>query len=701
MMENPQNSLLSMFCIKKIRKGIRREDELAEVTICYSSPNPNLTMKCFIDRNDKRQGKFTVFDGEAPIITGTFEDDLMKDLITVRNRNGNIVFDGFYRNGKKEGMGTEYVAGVRSFRGNFYNDKRNGPGDVFDSSGQIISSKFYYDGIETPNYVEGDILYVYDEHNCLIKAGEFNPVSFRLDGKGVLYTPGNHNAKLWKAGIFTNGDLDILEREFHDSGMIEYKEQKKIYEGGYWSSNVKEFHRFGDGIEYYDNGAVCVTYYNMNGPHGYFIRGPTIERLLELSIEDIIYNLVDADDCSVCKYENGKMIENWHVLKRRKKADCCSNCCVKTCVCIPKRKKYDASVWLMEHWYLHVIMISLFVGLLIYLLICILKQDCYHGKLVINNDYSWEGQICNEKAYGFGKMYLKNHLYYEGYVVNNMYHGYGNSYYMNGQKEFDGIWHLNSKLNGSYYSEDGYLLYTGLFDVDKYNGFGIAYYPTGTIQYIGEWLNNKIIQGKYFNLLNQTVYEGDFSTSSLINQGCIYYHTGTIMYNFTWDRSNILVGSYYSLIDHFIVNDGYELDMYFKQVYSYEDYAEVDYLIGYFDMKVYDQSSFFDICYYSFLYLLRIDSYIMSHFNSFSIYNNTLLYSITFYSSSSLSFLSDINSVYIFDNPSLSILIFDENTVTDGEVLYLNSILDITILINRFTFLTYSCNRKSTEFEFF
>ena len=100
----------------------------------------------------------------------------------------------------------------------------------------------------------------------------------------------------------------------------------------------------------------------MNGPHGYFIRGPTIERLLELSIEDIIYNLVDADDCSVCKYENGKMIENWHVLKRRKKADCCSNCCVKTCVCIPKRKKYDASVWLMEHWYLHVIMISLLVA---------------------------------------------------------------------------------------------------------------------------------------------------------------------------------------------------------------------------------------------------------------------------------------------------------------------------------------------------
>ena len=141
--------------------------------------------------------------------------------------------------------------------------------------------------------------------------------------------------------------------------------------------------------------------------------------------------------------------------------------------------------------------------------------------------------------------------------------------------------------------------------------------------------------------------------------------------------------------------------MYFKQVYSYEDYAEVDYLIGYFDMKVYDQSSFFDICYYSFLYLLRIDSYIMSHFNSFSIYNNTLLYSITFYSSSSLSFLSDINSVYIFDNPSLSILIFDENTVTDGEVLYLNSILILLFFIIRFTFITYSNNRKSTKFEFF
>ena len=141
--------------------------------------------------------------------------------------------------------------------------------------------------------------------------------------------------------------------------------------------------------------------------------------------------------------------------------------------------------------------------------------------------------------------------------------------------------------------------------------------------------------------------------------------------------------------------------MYYRQVNSFNDYAELDYLIGYFDMKVNDQSSFFEVCYFSFLYFLRIDSYIMSHFNSFSIYNNTLLYSTTFYSSSSLSFLSDIQSVYIFDNPSLSLLIFDENTVTNGEVLYLNSILILLFFIIRFTFITYSNNRKSTKFEFF
>lgn len=674
-MEDPKNSLLSSYCIKKIRRGIRNEDQIVDVTICYSSPNPNLTMKCFFDKNDQRQGKFTVFDGSSAIIVGTFVNDLMEGNIIVRHRNGNSLFEGFYRNGRKEGFGTEYTDGVCSFRGNFYNDKRNGPGDEFDKNGQIISSKFYCDGIETQSYVKGDILFVYKD-NCLTAVGEFDPVSYRLEGYGALYMPGSHTPDdtLWKAGVFSDGSLVVTDRVFDGSIMREYKEQRKVYEGGYRRC-LKEFKRFGDGVEYWDNGYVCITYYNEFGEHGFFLQGPSVDRLLQIKVEEAVYGLIDADDCSICRYENGKMVENWRPIRRRQQPDCCSSCCVESCVCIPNRKKYQSAIWLQKHCYLYWVCLTTILCIVGLIYLFLTRDDCSNTTLHISSNQIWEGDVCQNQAQGKGKMFVNGRLVYEGECANNMFHGYGTSFYENGNREFNGTWKLNQKANGCFYSSDGFLVYNGDFEVDKYNGKGDYYYPTGQVQFSGSWLNNELIQGKYFNLLNCIIYEGAFSDYDSSQSGLFYYSTGDIMFNLTWTASGSLFGSYYG-IDHSLIYEGDRIDKYYSTVTSITEMKQLDPFVGFLSIslnRTREMVTSFEVCSFPFLYTIQFDTSFNISFSSISLYNNSMLYSVVF-TSLSPNVISKSTVLTIRDNPNLTILVFDPNSFISEERLVLESI---------------------------
>lgn len=676
-MEDPQNSLLSSYCIKKIRRGIRKEDQTVEVTICYSSPNPNLTMKCFYDQNDRRKGKFMVYDGTSPIITGSFVNDLMEGVITVRNRNGTISFDGFYRNGKREGVGTEYSAGVKSFQGNYYNDKRNGPGSVFDNSGHIVSSKFYVDGKETLSYVEGDILYVYED-NYIVAAGEFNPVSYRLEGYGVKYTPGSHSQddKPWKAGLFSDGNLIMIDREFEGDIMIEYQEQRKVYQGGYRSNGVKKFSRFGDGIEYCDDGYVCLSHYNEFGKHGFFIKGPSLDELFKIRVEDAVIGNVNAIGCKYRRYENGDEVgDDWIDIEEQANPDPCSVCLSRTCVCIPNRKKYQSALWLSGHCYLYwvcLVILLVLVGFLVYKL---QPEECSIQTMSISATQTWMGMVCNHKANGNGVMYVNHVKYYNGTVINNMYHGQGVSYYPNGNIQYEGNWSLNQFINGSHYSETSFLLYVGEFVANKYNGHGTFFYPSGCPHYIGQWLDGEIIFGDEYNLLQERVYSGSFTALSGKKNGCFYYHTNQVMFNLTWDRENQVSGNFFAFNDNYSVYAGDAISLYYVYAthrFDYELYF--DEFVGFLNINLSIQEPIpLHIHDYPFLYMLEIESQNISSYSGISIVHNPLLHSITFKGKSSLHNTTQTLSLIVRDNPSLALLVFEENSMEIGDELILES----------------------------
>ena len=81
----------------------------------------------------------------------------------------NIIFEGKYKNGKKNGKGKEYNKfGELIFEGEFIDDKRNGKGKEYDSSsGNVLFDGEYKNGKRHGKGIE------YDIYNKIIFKGEY------------------------------------------------------------------------------------------------------------------------------------------------------------------------------------------------------------------------------------------------------------------------------------------------------------------------------------------------------------------------------------------------------------------------------------------------------------------------------------------------------------------------------------------------
>ena len=82
------------------------------------------------------------------------------------NIYGYKIFDGFYKNGQRDGLGIEYRYGILSFFGEYFNGKRNGKGKEH-SGNQIICEGEYVNDLKDGNIKE------YDHKNNLIFDGEY------------------------------------------------------------------------------------------------------------------------------------------------------------------------------------------------------------------------------------------------------------------------------------------------------------------------------------------------------------------------------------------------------------------------------------------------------------------------------------------------------------------------------------------------
>ena len=148
------------------------------------------------------------------------------------------LYSGDWKNGKRDGMGTE-MKGLKSvYTGEWKNGMRNGKGEEMDESGRVVFVGEWKDGKGKGKELDanGNVVYEGEWRN-----GKRNGMGYERDGNGVM-----------KRGcLFENGEMKRIVQEFNGGKMVEYDENgRKVYEGEYKGNEEKGFVREGRGKEY-------------------------------------------------------------------------------------------------------------------------------------------------------------------------------------------------------------------------------------------------------------------------------------------------------------------------------------------------------------------------------------------------------------------------------------------------------------------
>ncbi|KAK8798895.1 hypothetical protein WA588_005456 [Blastocystis sp. NMH] len=174
-------------------------------------------------KNGERNGMGTEMNGYKPVYTGEWKNGMRNGKGEEMDESGKVVFMGEWKDGK--GKGKEMDAnGNAVYEGEWWNGKRNGVGEVLKGTRWIGHWK----------------------------DGKMNGMGYEKDGNGVM-----------KRGcLFENGEMKRVVQEFNGGKMVEYDENgKKVYEGEYKGSVEKGFVREGKGYCFEGNGSdmkYCV-----------------------------------------------------------------------------------------------------------------------------------------------------------------------------------------------------------------------------------------------------------------------------------------------------------------------------------------------------------------------------------------------------------------------------------------------------------
>ena len=230
----------------------------------------------FISTEKNRKGKKFIdeINYDELTINGNIWKGKGKDYY---GEGGNLVFEGEYLNGKRNGKGKYYYEdGKVRHEGEYLNDGKNGKGNEYDRKGNLLFKGEYYcdERISGKEYSNGKLRfkgeYLYNKkYNGKGYDNEGNIVYELINGKGIIKIY-NYNGLLLYEGGYLNGELNGQGKEYNNNGKLifdgeylngerwkgkgcEYKNNQLIYEGEY---SIGERH--GKGKEYYNNGSIKI-----------------------------------------------------------------------------------------------------------------------------------------------------------------------------------------------------------------------------------------------------------------------------------------------------------------------------------------------------------------------------------------------------------------------------------------------------------
>ena len=352
----------------------------------------------------------------------------------------NLIYEGEYLNGKRNGKGKEYDENKLIFEGEYLNGKRNGKGKEYYYNGKLkfegeylneekIKGKFYdkngnkYYDLENQN---GNIK-EYDNEGYLFC--EYEYINGKKNGKAKEY---GFDEVLIFEGEYLNGKRNGKGKEYYDNGEIKF-------EGEYLNGK-----RNGKGKEYNSEEQLIFE--------GEFTNGKKWNGKGYDNSNNVIYELKNGKGLIKEFTFFGSTIEGEYLNGEYN----------------GKRKDYFGDKIMFDGEYLY--------------------DSIFKGKLYINGILEYEGEYLFDKKWNGKGFDEDGNIIYE--VVNG--NGKVKEYYPNEVLLFEGEY-LNGKRNGEGKEYDivGNLVYEGEYLNGKRNGKGVEYYSDGEIEFEGEYLNGE------------------------------------------------------------------------------------------------------------------------------------------------------------------------------------------------------------------
>ena len=464
-----------------------------------------------------------------------------------------LLYEGEFKNGKKDGKGKEYNLDGLIYEGGFKEGKRNGKGKAYDKDGNnilLFEGDFKNDDIDKNGKGRE-----FDLKGNLIFEGKYRN-NKKWDGKIIEY---NDKGKIQFEGEIKNGEKNGKGREFDDEGNIIYEDEylngKKIY------TNEKELKKGKKIIEQYDKQGNLILY-------GEF-QNETLWNGIE-KVYDNKNNLLFE-----VEFKNGE--KNNKNLKFEGE-------CIDGKRWNGRGKEFNEEEdFLFEGEYKNGIK---WKGKIIYYY----KMNQREKDSLFNRIIYSECEYNNGELTGFGKIYSKNeNLMFEGQIIKGLIHGEGKLFDDEGNIIFKGEFYENKLWNGEmknrnkriiqyYVNNPDSMEYKGInfiFDGDNYiilgrgenylfegklidgkrNGnikqydnegfliFEIEYlegkrngktkeYFYGKLIFEGEYLNDKKNgYGIQYNIINNKIkYKGEYKEGKKSGKGKEFNDDGELIY---------------------------------------------------------------------------------------------------------------------------------------------------------------------------
>ena len=429
-----------------------------------------------VDKNGKSQ----VFFGanNEMIFEGKYVNGKKNGKGKEYDYNGNLIFEGEYLNGKRNGKGKEYdYDGDLIFEGEYLNGKRNGKGKEYDYDG-----KLKFEG----EYLDGNIL--------IKKEYEKDGKNFKvINNKKELFKKYNEKNTLKLENNYINGLINGKGIEYYEKDKIKFEGEYLFGKKGNEKDNDKDENIY---ELYNDDWLINEFSYKLVGQYSY---GAIKGEIKELYYNDKI--LIKGYYINAKKNGKGKHydrdgnleFEGEYLYNRKRKG----------------KEYYKNGKLRFEGEYLY--------------------DKKWNGK-----GYDMEGNKIYELINGNGPVieYQQDYDYpsFKGEYLDGKRNSKGKEYYYN-KIQFDGEY-LNGKRNGKgkEYRYSNFIAQNEEYLPEEKQEKRIEYRGTNVI-YDGEYLNGKRHgKGKEYRINGTLKYDGEFSNGKKHGKGKLYNDYGKLKF---------------------------------------------------------------------------------------------------------------------------------------------------------------------------